>query len=401
MVLQKIEEILGERGKHIGIASHFDLIAGTSTGGLIGLALASPIDRINLDFTDQELQDEEERQNKPRFTPSHLKDMYKTHLQSNKRLSESLDSESVVLMHESEEPLQNPKIPGSRKSLRVRTSLMQRLRKYLSEHKMSKKDLGKTNYIDLSKILYLYENRGEDIFPKSAFRQLQSITQVFSDKYSVRSFETILNHIFGDMTIHEAETPVLVVTYDCYSGKPYIISSAGDDHYYMRDAARATSAAPTYFPALLVTPLNRKDDLHYLIDGGVAANNPSLLAYLEAKKLYPDASHYHILSLGTASKKFSLSIDQISHGGVVSWLDPVKGTPLYSVMRSSQSEITDYTLQSLPDVSYYRINGIIKQKHVKLDDASKENITILKVVGNKMIEEYQQELHDFCDLLPH
>ena len=57
-------------------------------------------------------------------------------------------------------------------------------------------------------------------------------------------------------------------------------------------AASATSAAPIYYSTQEI------DDGSWLIDGGIVANNPSLLGYAEAKKLFPN-NNIKILSIGT------------------------------------------------------------------------------------------------------
>lgn len=44
----------------------------------------------------------------------------------------------------------------------------------------------------------------------------------------------------------------------------------------MRDVARATSAAPTYFPSAEIKNVNASMKLS-LVDGGVGMNNPSKL----------------------------------------------------------------------------------------------------------------------------
>ena len=51
----------------------------------------------------------------------------------------------------------------------------------------------------------------------------------------------------------------------------------------MKQIARATSAAPTYFECLKLKA-SPPVDYFTLIDGGVFANNPSMCAYAEAKK---------------------------------------------------------------------------------------------------------------------
>lgn len=62
------------------------------------------------------------------------------------------------------------------------------------------------------------------------------------------------------------------------------------------EAARATSAAPTYFPPLEL-------ELHegqrtVLVDGGIVANNPTMIALDEARDLWPEATIGTVLSLG-------------------------------------------------------------------------------------------------------
>jgi patatin-like phospholipase/acyl hydrolase len=57
-----------------------------------------------------------------------------------------------------------------------------------------------------------------------------------------------------------------------------------DQDFYMRDVARATSAAPTYFPSAEIKNVNASIQLS-LIDGGVGMNNPSKLVIDEVKKI--------------------------------------------------------------------------------------------------------------------
>ena len=69
----------------------------------------------------------------------------------------------------------------------------------------------------------------------------------------------------------------------------------------MRDVARATSAAPTYFPSAQIKNINASMKLS-LVDGGVGMNNPSKLVIDEVKKLAVNAGspqNYFLLSLGT------------------------------------------------------------------------------------------------------
>ena len=52
----------------------------------------------------------------------------------------------------------------------------------------------------------------------------------------------------------------------------------------MKDIARATSAAPTYFPSAQIKNLNATEEFS-LIDGGVGLNNPSKLVIDDIVKI--------------------------------------------------------------------------------------------------------------------
>mmetsp|Transcript_19751 Transcript_19751/g.21968 ORF Transcript_19751/g.21968 Transcript_19751/m.21968 type:complete len:437 (+) Transcript_19751:27-1337(+) len=63
-------------------------------------------------------------------------------------------------------------------------------------------------------------------------------------------------------------------------------------------AALATSAAPTYFPAVELTDPETKDT-YRLVDGAMRANNPTDLAVTEANLLFPNRQLGLVLSVGT------------------------------------------------------------------------------------------------------
>jgi uncharacterized protein len=69
--------------------------------------------------------------------------------------------------------------------------------------------------------------------------------------------------------------------------------------FRLSDIARATSAAPTYFPPALVQ--NRAGQSFGMIDGGVFANNPAMCALVSAYKVFPHAKGFMLVSLGTGS----------------------------------------------------------------------------------------------------
>ena len=76
-----------------------------------------------------------------------------------------------------------------------------------------------------------------------------------------------------------------------------------DTHdYRLREVVRASAAAPTYLPAAKVSPvLAGSCRAMRCIDGGVAANNPSMVAMAFAGALGKQAGDIALLSLGTGT----------------------------------------------------------------------------------------------------
>ena len=98
-------------------------------------------------------------------------------------------------------------------------------------------------------------------------------------KYSNVGKKEVLTEFFGKRKIGESLKPVVVTAYDLEERKPILLSSYENPDTLAVNAANASSAAPIYFPTA------NMEDGKWLIDGGIATNNPSLLGYVEAKKL--------------------------------------------------------------------------------------------------------------------
>jgi len=99
---------------------------------------------------------------------------------------------------------------------------------------------------------------------------------------------------------------VIVTAVNRMDNKDYIFRSNEallnrEKDFYMRDVARATSAAPTYFPSAEIKNVNATVKLS-MLDGGVGMNNPSKLVIDEVMKISSNsaaADNYFLLSLGT------------------------------------------------------------------------------------------------------
>src|SRR5689334_24882123 len=103
-----------------------------------------------------------------------------------------------------------------------------------------------------AEVSQLYFDHGPDIFAKSWYTP---ILKWFRPKYSPRPLEHVLHNYFERVELAAALTPLLISSYDLHAQIPFFFKShmiARDPTYNWRlaDVARATSAAPTFFPPL-------------------------------------------------------------------------------------------------------------------------------------------------------
>lgn len=302
-VLAHLEQLFLKLGDSRPLYSHFDLIAGTSTGGLIALALTVP--------TNNELLEQDK------------------------------------------------------------------------------------NGSTISRLAEIYKNYGTTIFPKNnSIIPTHVLNQLFSYKYEDRSFNTLLFDLFGERRLSEALTPTIVTAYDYKKDAPFIFSSIRTPQIPARAAARATSAAPTFFsPAVMKNETDNDSSL--LIDGGVVANNPVLYAYKEARALYPETEKFHILSLGTG-KSSNRQTGENTNSGVLGWFDPTKGTPpLYRLYASAQMNTADQIAAILPDVEYLRIHKDFPRR-VRMDETDPLILSELVEYADQVFKENEEALTAFC-----
>jgi patatin-like phospholipase/acyl hydrolase len=142
--------------------------------------------------------------------------------------------------------------------------------------------LGLASGMPASALVDFYVEDGKRIFPSrwSARRFWSGARHWFVAKYNPSALEASLRHRFGEKTLAELTTPVVIPSFKLQEGKhwyfktPHFSGNLVDHRRPVWEVARATSAAPTYFPAFC------SSESEVFIDGGVLANNPSMVGYL-------------------------------------------------------------------------------------------------------------------------
>lgn len=261
---------------------------------------------------------------------------------------------------------------------------------------------GKPQYLATDTIR-IYENKGKTIFSRSFLHKVKSLGNIADQKYPADGIESVLNEYFGGALLSDAITDVIIPSYDIERRQPFFFKSSDAKNtnktgcdFPMRIAARATSAAPTYFePAKIDT--GGFEDYYALIDGGLVSNNPAMCAYVEARKLYPDreAKDFFLLSLGTGRVTHRLPYEDAKGWGLGGW-----AKPLLSAVYDGVSQSVDYQLKQLisPD-NYFRLQTKLDEENDDMDDASPKNIKDLKILTEHLIWENKEIISQICTKL--
>ena len=282
----------------------------------------------------------------------------------------------------------------------------------------------------------LYEKDGGSIFKKRG-GLFSGVTQVFEESFGHEGLEELLKQYFGDTELRETLSEVLITSYDIEQRKPFYFLSRlakqqiPGENFRLRDIARSTSAAPTYFePNHLAWNTGK---FLALVDGGVFANNPSMLAYTEAIELLRrrsqpaftppvppvatagepgefeaftaqasavESSDFFMLSLGTGHITKPYSYEKAKSWGQAQWLRPI-----IDILMQGVSETVDYQMRYvLPTVQdgtpqYLRINPEIPEENAEMSDVSEKNIAGLQAIAAKAIVDNDQTLDQICRIL--
>lgn len=241
-----------------------------------------------------------------------------------------------------------------------------------------------------STALDLYVKDGGAIFSGALFGSLDGA------KYPAAPLEAVLKSSFGDTKLSDLKHDLLIPSYDLNARADLLFKSwrargvestdpRGDD-FLLRDVARSTSAAPTYFAPALVSSQSSKQ--YPLIDGGMFANNPALMAMVAARRLMPLATRYLVVSLGTGELANPIAYADAQNWGLIGW-----ASPMVDIIFSAMNATVDYELDQLaPLVAHTRIQSSLAGANDALDDASPANITALVACANRTLADRKADV---------
>ncbi|KAL7089337.1 hypothetical protein ACP275_13G181300 [Erythranthe tilingii] len=218
-------------------------------------------------------------------------------------------------------------------------------------------------------------------------------------KYDGKYLRSLLRNKLGETKLHDTLTNIVIPTFDIKKMSHTIFSSFEVNNdpsldALLSDICLGTSAAPTYLPAhyFKTKDSNGETTKHNLIDGGIAANDPSLIAIGEIRKK-KKKGQFLVLSLGTGSAQIRrYDAKKASKWSSIRWLKNHKSKPLLEVIFRAIQDITDLYSSIFAEDIYSSGNFLRIQDETlvgitsSVDVATKKNLKDLVKVGEKLLK---------------
>ncbi len=218
-------------------------------------------------------------------------------------------------------------------------------------------------------VLEFYLEEGERIFPPSMLRKLKKLAVT---AYSDEGLNDALDRYFEDRKLGESTARLVIPAYSAEAGEIYLFKTAhhprlrNDFRERAVDVARATAAAPTY-----LAPAVRESGLR-LIDGGIWANNPVMVAIAEALGyLAQPVDAIAALRVGTTQEVVSASDFPHDSGDVLS------ASPVIDFMIRAQAQSArSMAYHILRPGRFVEVNPTVTPNEYALDKVSKELVKL-------------------------
>ncbi|KAJ0965308.1 hypothetical protein J5N97_026446 [Dioscorea zingiberensis] len=255
------------------------------------------------------------------------------------------------------------------------------------------------------------------IFPQS-WAPLGGVWNLFKSlvgpKYNGKYLHKIIKEKLGNLKLNQTLTNIVIPTFDIKQLQPTIFSSyeVNNNNSSMdaelSDICISTSAAPTYLPAHYFQTKDSEGKIRgfNLIDGGVAANNPALVAMKEVTKqifkgnpdFFPikpmDFGRFLVISLGTGTSKNEEKFDakKASKWGILSWLIAGGSNPLIDAFTHASGDMVDIHIsvvfQALrSEANYLRIqDDTLSGTISSVDVSTKANLEGLVKIGENLLK---------------
>jgi patatin-like phospholipase/acyl hydrolase len=267
--------------------------------------------------------------------------------------------------------------------------------------------------IPLEDVITFYKNKASSIFADPFPQKKISILS-----WAWRSLRTAANQpealqealydVFGDETVEQMYErrgiALCIPTIDLESQKAWVYKTPHDkcnnrlqrdNDYSLVDICMSSSAAPIVFPVHGVRkPKDIAGNINWFVDGGLWANNPVIIALVEALSFAPQDAPIEVISVSTCPPFKGSSVDrQCCSRGVLDWKGGIR---MMEVAIDAQSWAYDYMAKTLAThlsdrVKYIRLTdpdvGVDEAKELRFDNPSEACLKTLVKLGNRAIDQ--------------
>jgi uncharacterized protein len=275
--------------------------------------------------------------------------------------------------------------------------------------------------VSADQLARFYTEDGPGIFHRSLWQRLRTLWGWLGPKYTLGPLEKSIQNRLGTTEIQNALRELIVCSYDMTNREPYFFKRwrarelpESDRNRPLADAGLATSAAPTYFPS-------HEIDGRALVDGGVFAANPVIVAIVEALKRFGDDPHHLdqddllVVSLGTGLHEDGYRQEQVRRWGKLGWVLPHGGEPpILAATLGGAADGADHwahTLLNHPDdphiaaselgrgPRYFRLQVPLRES-IPLDDASPRILNeTLPSIAEELIRTHEERIAEIVERL--
>lgn len=186
--------------------------------------------------------------------------------------------------------------------------------------------LGLAAGLTAAELKNLYLERGGEIFPPLPTgpagwlrRKWQAVQHYRRYRYDRQALERMLTEKLGEQVLGDAKTRLCIPAFEGRFSEVYIFKTPHHPNFQMDWKERmvkvglATAAAPTFYRPL-------EDNGYTFVDGGVWANNPTMIALVDALSAFDVArEQIRVLSLGCGDDPYIVEGKKITLGGMWYW----------------------------------------------------------------------------------
>lgn len=259
--------------------------------------------------------------------------------------------------------------------------------------------------ISADELVRFYKIHAKAIFPKWYLKVLPRksravLTSIYSNKILRRKLKEIYTDANGGKIplINDLKTKVCIPVFNGNDGQINVIKTRHCEDFFRdyklpaHEVALSSASAPVYFPPHTFAFSNDYGDgvNVNMIDGGIFANNPSLVGILEAtEKLNYNFSDIRLLSLGTGKGKHIIK-KSWKPKDIWYWLFPKPR--LLDIILDSQAQITEQYIHFLQRIAektnngfeYLRVQYDLGGDTIDLNASSKKDLQRLESIGDEL-----------------